>query len=156
MQPRQPQIGYTLVDASDTQGITRFNIRAGVEVAPAQAAAAQLRTRLGPLTGCRFLRQSIVYPFVDVYAPMPLSGFLAERMGVFVFATSEPGRYGIIEIPGIPESTLMTSGPGAFVQIDPAAPAVAALVAELVSGRWCNPFGQVLTALEAAFLQIRP
>lgn len=156
MLAKQPLIGFTALDGTDSSAVARFWIHRGTEVSAAMSAAAAMRGRLVPLSSCAFIRQSVVYPFIEMAPAAPLAGAQATRVGVFVFATSEPDRYAIVEIPGILDAMLLTSGPGAGVQIDPAAPAVVNLVAELTSGRWCNPFGQVLIDLVAAFVQVRP
>lgn len=156
MQEQQTQVGFTARDASDSSTILRFNINLGIEAIPAQAAATGLRGLLDPVTGCAFVRQSIVYPFVDTVAPVPLAGALASRVGVLIFGTTTPGEYLVVEVPGLRDSFLQSTGPGAGLLINRDDPAVQAFVGALISGDWCSPFGFQLIGLEAAFLQIRP
>lgn len=127
-----------------------------MEHVPAQAAAAGLRGVLDALTACTLVRQSVTYQLVETIAPTPAAGALASRVGVFIFTTSAADQYAVVEVPGLLDSFLQTTGPGAGLLINQIAPAVQALVVQLLAGVWCNPFGYQLVALEAAFLQIRP
>lgn len=127
----------------------------GVSVAAAQSAATSLRGTLQTLTGCAFLEQRYTLPFVEMATPAPLVGTLTQRHGVFIFSTATPDQYAIIAIPGLLDTLLKTTGPGAGVAINTALPAVAALVAELTNGAWCNKYGYIITSLEAAYLQVR-
>lgn len=153
---RQPMIGFTALDSTESSAVLRFNIRHGVEAVPGMSAAAQLRGRLEALTSCTFVRQSVVYQFTAPTIARPPAAASVSRVGVFIFATALADTYAIVEVPGLDDSHLVTSGPAAGVKISPDDPAVQAFAAELTSGRWCNPFGAVLVDLVEAFLQIRP
>ena len=150
---RQPLIGYTAQDDSGSSSILRFNIESGIASVSAQASATSLRGYLDSLSGCAFTRQSVIYRFVETSAPTPAAASRADRVGVFIFTTSAPGQYAIVEIPGIHDSLLLPAGAGLLVDID--SPAVVALAAALTSGIWSNHFGYDLVELDTAFLQIR-
>lgn len=152
---QQPYIWYQLVDASESLGTQQYHVNRGTAASAAQSAATSLRGTLQPCTGCAFLEQRYVLPFVELATPAPVAGVMAQRHGVFVFSTATPDQYAIIAIPGLLNSLLMTTGPGAGVAIDTTMPAVAALVAELTNGTWCNKYGYIITTLEAAYLQVR-
>lgn len=127
----------------------------GVDLATAAAAAATFRGLVAACSDAVFIRQAVVFSAVESPRPEATAGADSTRVGVFVFAT-ESGEYDMVELHGIKDSELMTTGPGAGLLIDRDNPAVVALVAELLSGGlWCNPFGQELLSLDAAFLQIR-
>jgi hypothetical protein len=103
---------------------------------------------------CAFVRQSIVYAAVaaPVLAAAPSSD--VTRVGEFIFSDNGV-NFCVVELDGIKDSELSTSGAGAGIMIDLANPAIADLVAELLSGLWCNPFGYPLLTLESAYLHIR-
>lgn len=152
---QQPYIWYQLLDDSGSLGTQRYHVRRGTQPDTAHQAAASLRARLGVVSGCAFLEQWFVLPAVEVATPDPVAGVVAQRHAVFVFSTDTADQYAIIAVPGLRDELLMASGPGAGVLIDRDNPSVAAFVAELTSGRWCNRFGRVLVELEAAYLQVR-
>ena len=153
---RQPLLALTALDGTATSAVSRIWIRRGIEVPAAMEAASALRSRMDAVSGCVFVRQSVTYPAVELHPAAPDLSASATRVGVLIFETTEPGEYAIIELPGLLDSFLLTEGPGAGLLIDRAALAVQALVDELINGPWFNPFGYKITALDAAFLQIRP
>ena len=155
MLQRQPQIGYTLLDSSESSSVLRFNARHGITVAHAMDGATDLRSRIAPLTGARFTRQSVVYPAVDLDPPNPLPESLASRVAVFIFACGD-SQYAIVEIFGIRDEFISIENPcgGLWITLDN--PAVAAFVEYMTGGVWVNRFGYVLQSLEAAFVQVRP
>ena len=129
-------------------------LKNGVDVAAAESAAATFRGRVDACIDVVFVRQAVVFSGVEVPAPTPLGDTDGTQVGVFIFS-DDAGEYAAVELHGIKSSLLMTTGPGAGLLIDLDNADVAALVAELVSGLWCNPFGYPLTTLESAYLQIR-
>jgi hypothetical protein len=64
------------------------------------------------------------------------------RCAVFIFETSAPGQFAVISVPGLRLDLVDTAEP---LRVNRQAPAVAALIAELQFGIWCNPFGYSLT-----------
>lgn len=133
----------------------RFNVRHGVTVSAAMTGAATLRGILNPLTGARFVRQSVVYAFVEPNAVAPQPDSDASRVAVFVFACTD-SQYAIIEIPGIREEFIDIDNPCGGLWISATNPVVVAFVEYMISGVFVNRFGYELTALLAAFVQIRP
>lgn len=152
---QQPYILYQLRDDSGTLGTQRYSVHHGVQPGAARASADALRARLGAMSGCAILRQHYILPGVELMRPAAAAGPRVQRCGVLVFSTAEPDALGLVVIPGIRDELVMASGQGAGLCLDTTAPALAALVAELTSGRWCNPWGHVLLELEAAYIQVR-
>lgn len=152
---QQPYIQFQLVDDSESLATQRYHVHRGTQPATAHNAATNLRGRIGAMSGCAFLQQSYVLPAVEVATPNTIPGVVTQQYAVFVFSTTEIGQYAIIAIPGVRFELLMTTGPGAGVLLDTEHAAVAALVAELTNGSWCNQFGYILTELEAAYRQVR-
>jgi hypothetical protein len=151
---QRAQLHLSLVDASNSIGNMSLWLKDGVDLAAAASAAASFRALAAACMDVVFVRQSIV--FSAVAAPVPSAGASADctRVGVFVFSTSDT-EFGMVELNGVKDSELITTGPGTGLLIDLDNSAIAALVTELLSGFWCNPFGQPLLGIEAAFLQIR-
>lgn len=120
----------------------------------AESAAASFRSLAAACTGAVFVRQAVIFSQVESPRPVASSGADATRVGGLIFAC-DTGELEIIEVHGLNDAMLMTIGPGAGLLIDRTNPAIVALVNQLVSGTWCNPFGFTLQTLESAYLQIR-
>lgn len=129
-------------------------LKDGVDLASAAAGAAIFRSRVAACTDSVFVRQSIVFSAVAAPAPEPNACADSSRVGEFIFSDNDT-QFCIVELDGIKDSELITIGAGAGILIDQTNPAIAALVAELLSGFWCNPFGHPLLTLESAYLHIR-
>lgn len=154
MLQQQPQVSYTVQDVTGSSGRIRLNFKRNIDAATAMAAVSVLRGHLTPLTGCTFTRQSVVYSAVE-QTPAAPANVHVSRMGVFVFSTTAANQYAVIELPGLRDSMLMTTGPGYGILIDQSKPEIGAFIAEMISGRWCNRFGYVITECESAMLQLR-
>lgn len=155
MVEQQPYIWFQVIDDSDSLATQRFHVRRGTPVSAAHSSAANLRARMGGCSGCAYLIQDYVLPGVELFPPDPLDGSDVRRCGVFVFGTASADQFGIVVVPGLRAELVKVEGRGAGVELRQDDPAVAGLIAELISGRWCNPFGYVLTTLEAAYAQVR-
>lgn len=151
---QRAQLLFSVLDSSDSIGHMSFWLADGVDLAAAAAAADTIRGLAAACMDCVFVRQSVV--FSSVVAPRPSTPTSADhtQVGVLIFSTTGD-EYAIIGIDGLSPATLLTTGPGAGVLIDVTNAGIAALVAALISGDWCNPFGDQLVALESAYLQIR-
>lgn len=126
----------------------------GVDLASAAAAAAGFINLAEPLTDGVFIRQSVVFSGVEAPRPFAPAGADSSRVGGLIFSC-DTGELDIVEVHGIKDSLLIMTGPGAGLLIDRTQPAIEALVSELTSGFWCNPFGYTIELLESAYLQIR-
>lgn len=151
---QRSQLTFSVLDGSGSIGNMSLWLADGAELGTAITAADTFRGLVGPCTGAVFTRQAVVYRAVEVPRPSAAEGSDATRVGVFIFSTASE-EFAIVEIAGILESTLMTTGDGAGLLLDTSNADIAALVAQLLSGLWSNPFGYQLLALEAAFVQIR-
>lgn len=152
---QQPQVGFTLLDSSESSSVMRFNVRHGVSVAIAMAAATDLRGRIAPLTGTRFTRQSIVFPSIEPTPSPPLAGSDITIVGVFIFNCGLM-QYAVIELPGIKDEFISTDNPAGGLWIALEHPTIETFVEHMTSGIYVNRFGHVIESLEAAFVQIRP
>lgn len=151
----QPYIWFQLRDASNTLATQRYHIHHGAEAAAGLAAATTMRGRLSGCSSCAIIEQRYVLPFVELFPNDPQAASDVRRCGVFVFSTAEPDQWFVLAVPGIRDELLTVDGVAPGVLINQDAPEVAALVEEMTSGRYCNPFGHIITQLEAAYLQVR-
>lgn len=148
---QQPFLWWRVLDESGTRGTQRVYIqRAGINAA--QSAGAGLRSVFRAMSGCSYLEQQLVLPAVELF-PAPAAGSDVRICALFVFGCATPEQYALISIGGIRPELIMQTGCAAGVNIDTSAPAVAALIAELTSGRYCNQFGHTITQLAAAFVR---
>ncbi len=151
---KRAQLNFSLLDASGSIGNMSLWLKDGVDVAAAQSAAATLRGLVAVATGAVFVRQAIVFSWIELSAPAPIAGADNSRVGGLIFSC-DTGELEIAELHGIKDETIMTTGPGAGLLLDRTNTAIVGLVDELIAGIWCNPFGFDLLALESAYLQIR-
>jgi hypothetical protein len=151
---QRAQLTFSLVDSSDSIGNMSVWLADGVDLDAAVAAGATFRGLVAPCTDAVFVRQSVVYSAVVSPRPIAPTGADSSRVGGLIFSC-DTGELDIIELHGIKDEMLMTTGPGAGLLIDRTNTAIVALVNELISGLWCNPFGYDVLALESAYLQIR-
>lgn len=152
---KQPAIRLFVRDDSATRAQLAFTLRSNVSPAAGHAAGETLRALLPGISGCSVERQQVEYYAVEMEPATP-GMQLASVAGVLVFTTTEPQQYALVIIPGIRSEYILVTGATAGVELDTSASAIADLVAELTSGRWCNPWGYVITELAAAMVQIRP
>jgi hypothetical protein len=132
-----------------------LHIRRSIAVTLALAGVAAMGQKIQATTGARLTRYSVIYSAINPTPTVTNAIASATRQGVFVMGTATAGQHAIIAIPGFKDDFLMTSGPGYGILIDQSKAEIGALIAELVSGKYCNRFGYVLTTCESAFLQLR-
>ena len=155
MLPRQPHISYAAVDQTGSTATLRFNIKTGLSVASAMQNATNFRSIINALSSCTITRQSVVYRFTPENRNEPLEDSSVHNVGVFIFTTSDSEQYAMFVLPGIDESVLMTTGPGAGILIDATNPLIVALVEQITSGLWYSQFGYQIDELVIAFRQVR-
>jgi hypothetical protein len=153
MTARQPLLGYGIADASGSLATCRFNLRSGVTVAEGQAAGDSLRAILSGFVGGSFVRQSIVYPFTadDITPAQP--GSRIENRAALIFETAATGQLLTVSIPAIVAAAIQAEGPRAGLELDITNAAVIALVEEIISGLWSNPFGYDAVELGATIVE---
>jgi hypothetical protein len=152
---KPPQAEYLMLDESDSTAFVRFHMRHGTGAAAGQAAADSLRGLLHGVSGCRAVRQTIIYYRVPLATTYPPGGALAASTGVFIFADGAGERV-MVTVPGILPAMLLTSGPLAGVGIDTTHPDVAALVAAIIGGPYTTLNGGDITTLNEAYMEVRP
>lgn len=150
----QPRVELVLRDASNSEASTSVYVRRGISAAAGLSAVADLRSAVIPASGCTPIEGRYVLKF-DEHSPANGGGVAADT-GVFVFDTATTGQHLIVALPGLNPSVVMTTGPGAGVDIDVTRPAIVALINAIIAGPWCNPFGYAPTALAVAIYQKRP
>lgn len=155
MQSRRPLLRFGFRDESNTTSTCRFTLQSDISRDAGVAAGTGLRDALQPISDAVIWWQSLTYALVEDEPAYPLPGTNVHQAGIFIFETTEPYQYAIIEIPGVNLVHLMTTGQAESIDIDLNDSAVAALVAQLTSGLWCNRFGYQLVSCVAAFLQWR-
>jgi nucleoside phosphorylase len=151
-----PLLTLGALDASGSRSTVGIRLRAGTTVAAGRAAADTFTSRVTGLSGTTIDRQFLVYRGAE--SPMPAApgptGLV--NAGVFVFSTTTADHYAIVQLPALRPDLLLTTGAGAGLVIDQTAADVIAFTDAMVNGVFCDPFGNQIAALEAAFLQYRP
>lgn len=152
----QPTVGITLLDETASTATMQLNTAHGTPAAAGKAAANTLRSVVQPATTCRVVAGRFTLTASEQSPAAAAAGGRSWRAGVFIFTTAEPDQFVIISVPGLRSDLVMTSGPGAGVEIDTTIEAVSDFIAAFIAGPWCSPFGLAPTALLAAIYQVRP
>lgn len=145
-------VRFYLADGSGSTGTQQPWLRDGVGAAAAAAGAAGWRALAGALSGARYIGQDICYPIVIDPQPEPSGARPLSSGALLIFATSDPAQFATITIPAVRLDLVAANG----VELDTAAPAVADLVANIIAGPYCNPFGYEITALVGTVVQVVP
>lgn len=144
----QPLVRLELADESGSLGYSSAYIQAGASAAQGRAALAVLRAVLP--TGCTAVAGEVRYEVTELD---PADGAGAVfRCAVLVFRTSTPGELAVISVPGL---RLDLVDPADEERVNLEAPPIAALIATLTNGAYCNPFGHILTECVAGLVELR-
>lgn len=152
---QQPRVLWSVLDGSASLGMLTAYLPAGATVAAATSGAAARRALIAPVTGCVFVRESVIYSSIESAPVAPAASASALAAGVLMFSTGEQTQLGLVSIPGLLPNLLVVDGCAAALDIDRAHPAIAALVSHLVSSGYSNPFGYTLASAIAGYMQQR-
>jgi hypothetical protein len=119
------------------------------------AGASALASILAPLTGAVLIRQRIIFKSVAVPQDVADVGSSIKRRGVFYFASDDDMSVTLVEVPGILEEMILTTGNGAGVLIDLSNGYISTLIATIIETPICDPFGVLMGHILAAYRQSR-
>lgn len=155
MEAALPVLELQYVDETGSRGAITVKYPIGTTVAVMDAEAIALASIVAPITGCALIRQRVIYKFVATPRLSPDTGSDVKRQGVFIFDGSDEDKKALVAIPGILDSLLVVDGPGSGILIDTSLTDVETFVDECIAGIWCNPFGDDILSLIAAYRQSR-
>lgn len=155
MQAKIPYLLYGMVDESTTRATMRLTIKPSTTLSTAQTICSSTRSLIENMTDCAIDRQSVVFPFLADAPGIPATGANNHKTGIFIFATTDIAQLAVLELPGITEACILTTGPTAGIGIDVLNTDVAAFIDAMVNGLYMNMFGYDITELLAAFVEIR-
>lgn len=150
-----PVLELQYVDETGTKGAVTVKYPIDTTVAVLDAQAISLASFIAPLTGCVLVRQRFIYKAVASPRLSPITGSDVKRQGVFIFEGIDEDKKALVAVPGILDSLLVTDGPGSGTLIDTSLTDVETVVDECIAGIWCNPFGDDIVTLIAAYRQSR-
>lgn len=150
-----PVLELQYLDETGTKGTTSVRYPLGTTVAVMDAQASALASLIAPITGCVLIRQRIIYKAVETPRSVPDTGSTIVRSGVFVFASEDEASLAIVQVPGILDEMMETTGVGAGFIINLSNPLVISLVDTIIESGVTNPFGVVMTHVLAAYRQSR-
>jgi len=127
----------------------------GTTYAEMDVSAIALASIIAPLTGCTLIRQRIIFKAVSETATVADVGSSIKRRGVFYFGSEDGEAVTLVEVPGILESALQSTGNGAGVLIDLDNVDIAAIVDTILAMPITDPFGNEMAELLAAYRQSR-
>jgi hypothetical protein len=142
-------------DETSSQGSVQLNFPISSTYAEVETGANAFISAFAVLTSCVLVEMRIRYRYQQDTRLMAADGSSIKHTGVFLFAVDPPAPNAIISVPGILDSTLLTTGPLAFYQIDRSNVDVAAFIDVIVSNDITNQFGDDITACIVAALQSR-
>lgn len=135
-------------DGTGSPGRLSVYVADSLPISGARAAAEALAGAVGAVSGCSLVGYSVVYETV-VSDVRPGASDRREVLRL-VFANSA-GGYAAVDVPGLIGALVGDDG----ITVDASQPTVAALVSELQSGSWTDPFGNVFGALLASYREVQ-
>jgi len=150
-----PRLELIVRDATGSQGAILLNLQPATTVAEADTFLSGGVSAFLALTGCTLVATRLVYK-VEVDIPSPAAdGSTIKRTGVFVFDCADDTHQTLVAVPGILDSVLVTTEPGAGVLIDTELADVGDFLTELFSVPITDPFANDIASLVAAYRQSR-
>ena len=142
-------------DASGSTAVTQLRYPSSLTHADIASDATAFGAILASLTGAVLITLRIKYRS-EPYLPVLLTGGSPiTRTGIFFFSTGESTPDALVSVPAIKDSVVLSSGPGAGVQIDLSNSDVVAFGDAVVTNGMSNPFADVFVSLFAAYIQSR-
>jgi len=117
--------------------------------------ASALASIIAPLTGAVLIRQRIIFKSVAVPHDVADVGGSIKRRGVFYFASDDEMFVTLVEVPGLLDEMLETTGNGAGVLIDLSNGYITTLVAAIIETPITDPFGNQMGHILTAYRQSR-
>jgi len=148
-------IELVFLDASGSTGAVTLHISTTSTYAQADAAATALASVLVSMTGGVLVRQRIKYSVVRDPSSSAAIGSSIKRRGAMFFSTVGLGAVGMVEVPGITDSVLVTSGPTDGYAIDLSNSDISAFSDALIDNQASDPFGDAFEALLGGYVQSR-
>lgn len=137
-----------LRDATGSPGRLSAHIADSTSIGTARAAAAALAAAVSAVTGCALTGYSVVY---ETVGSDERAGPSDRRNVLRLVFEAGAGQYAAIDLPGLLPELVDEDG----TTVDPSQPVIAAIVAELSSGIWVNPFGDDIGALLASYQEVQ-
>lgn len=151
---RQPVLGFALRDGTGSVATCRLNLYAGITVADGHAAGDSLRGVLGALSGAVVVRQSIVYPFTLQDEGTAWPGSQIENRATLIFECTPADQLLAVSIPAPRSELVLAAGPLAGLALDLTQSNLLALISEIITGLWCNPFGYDAVELGSTIVEV--
>ena len=139
----RPALPVTInyVDASGSAGSSVFHLPAATLLADANTAAAALVTAILATSDCSVIGYSIGYGVTNTTPAAPAAGSRVENKALLKFRTAA-GKVASATVPGIKAAAVASSG--GLISTETS---VAALIAALTGGAWCDSNGSDLVSL---------
>lgn len=142
-------------DESGSTAVTTTYAPSSSTVSEIDAFATAFASILLPLTDAVLIKQRIKYVWVPDSPAVASGSNPITHTGLFFFSTGSSTPDGAVAIPGIIDDIILTSGPCSDVCIDLEDSDVIAFSDAVIAAGFSNPFGDVFTALFAAYVQSR-
>jgi len=143
------------LDASGSRAVLTVHFPISTTVTAALSAISALGAVVASISDAVLVEARITYKARITDPATPDVGASLKRRGMFFLVTSDSTPDAIVEIPAITDSVLVTTGPTAGYEIDASNVDVAIFLSALIDTPACNPFGDVSTELDAAYIQSR-
>lgn len=148
------EVRYLWLDATGSRSALRRFLPGNTSASAARSRAAALALVLSAASRARLMEYTIVW--TDEIDGQPAATAPLNPHGVLFFGTDDPAEFYDLPIPGIlPALVLPPADELGGLRLDLAAPAIAGLVNELITGGWLNPFSVDITQLIAGYIQNR-
>lgn len=155
LEAQLPILELQYVDETGSRAAVTMKYPLGTTLDIMEADGALLASLIAPLTGCALIRQRAIFKTVASPRDVPDVGSLITRRGVFYFASDDETSLAIVEVPGLLDEMLESSGTGEGVVIDQSNGYISTLIATIIETPITDPFGNLMSHIIAAYLQSR-
>ena len=142
-------------DSSGSNAVTQLRYLASLTHDEIASDAEAFGAILASLTGCVLIGIRIKYRSEPALPVLLTGGSPITRTGIFFFSTGSSTPDGLISVPAIKDSVVLSDGPSAGAGIDLSNSDVIAFGDAVVANGISNPFADLFTALFAAYIQSR-
>lgn len=150
-----PVIELVYQDDSGSTGQVEMRLPAGTTYSVADVAAQAIASAFASITGAVLVRQRIRYRANASSRAAALTGSRNKRAGIFILENVDGLSQLLVQVPGILDSVILSTGNGAGVSIDTDNSDVSSFLSALTDNGVTSPFAVVCANLVAAYVQSR-
>lgn len=153
----KPTATVELVMRDETGSTSALTLFAPVSktVEEIDAAASAVASILASISGAVLVAQRIKYRNAEETRLIPAGSTPLHERAAFIFETGDFTAYGLITVPSIKDSIMLTDGFGAGYIVDTSLTIVSDFITQVLALPLCSPLGDVAISLVSAYRHSR-